>query len=332
MLKLLVKNIYNRKLNKNEKLQIAFDKKNNVERIFGSGGDDIYFDLKSGNYEKIGTLFLNYLCDNISELYLELMGDISSDKCLEEIEEKYINSYTFYFRDFFKKINIKEIRGNKEEIKSVQEELNDRVYEEIESIEKAKTVEDLINAFEKGYKKLIRGEKISNHSNLKAVQKYKPISKNNPIKVIIKSFLEKAFLKQVYVLLIEYCYFKQKTINCKKEEKKITTRYLLFRESYEKIINDKNIDFIPSFSLRLELPPAIATISPAGEINYNYLIDETRLIEIDRQEKKDYTELTYTNTFFIISLLELLESKKEISKCENCGRYFVLKKRRHYIL
>ena len=95
-----------------------------------------------------------------------------------------------------------------------------QVYEEIESIEKAKTVEDLINAFEKGYKKLIRGEKISNHSNLKAVQKYKPISKNNPIKVIIKSFLEKAFLKQVYVLLIEYCYFKQKTINCKKEEKK----------------------------------------------------------------------------------------------------------------
>ena len=100
MLKLLDKNIYNRKLKEYEMLQMGFDEKNGVERIF-AGNEEIYFERKTEKFYKIGTLFLDYFSDEISELYNEFINDICNKKNIQDLEGKYISSYTFYFKFFF---------------------------------------------------------------------------------------------------------------------------------------------------------------------------------------------------------------------------------------
>ena len=133
MLKLLDKNIYNRKLKEDEMLQMGFDKKNGVERIFVEN-EDIYFERKTKKFYKTGTLFLDYLSDEISELYNEFINDICNKKNIQDLKDKYISSYTFYFKYFFNMY-----KEDIEIIKLLEEEklkdLNNRVIEGLKKIE-----------------------------------------------------------------------------------------------------------------------------------------------------------------------------------------------------
>ncbi len=361
MLNLLIMPIYNRKIKIDEPLQIGFDKKYGVERIFWKDANDIYFNQNDSKYKKIGTLFLDYLSDSISELYVEFIKDVLAMKTLEEIEkieDKYINAYTFYFKHFFEAYlnDIANIITSKD---LIPDSLIEEIGKELKNIENVKTVKKLINEYARAYSNTIRGSKIRrgdrtyNNSSNNTTKLIKAlINKKNGtgIKEITIFFLEMCFLKQLYKLLIEYCFFNENTIDVKKKTNNVNLRYLYFREEFEKLKSNNNLDFLPVHSLAFFLPPAIASVNEKEGIMYTYLIDEYEKIRLDLAEdlikesfdntsinkgikeyiaedsKKNANKLSYTNTFFRISLLHLLESNKKISKCKNCGRYFVLKK------
>lgn len=318
MLKLLIKKPFNRELKENEKLQISYEKKFGVERIFGENVEDIYFDEKSLEYQRIGTLFLDYLSDDISELYSEFMNDICRKMSLEQLKAKYISSYTFYFKYFFNNSNNYE--KDIEDIKLLEEnkvkELIERVVKEMKKIEDTKTIDELLKEFKSVYYNLIRGKSISKGSEI-AKNTNKPIRKEEKISDITQYFLKKIYLKQIYKFIIEYCYFRKKTIDTKKESNKIRTRFIDFKTRYEEKYYNIKWDMLDKINLAFFLPKSIATINEKGEIAYTYLLDE---------EESITKGITYTITFFRISLLELLETDRKIAKCKNCGRYFILKK------
>lgn len=321
MLKLLDKNIYNRKLNEDEMLQMGFDKKNGVERIF-AGNEEIYFERKTEKFYKTGTLFLDYLSDEISELYNEFINDICNKKNIQDLKDKYISLYTFYFKYFF--------NDYEENIKLLEEEklkdLNNRVIEGIKRIETTKTVDDLFEEYKRVYIDLTRGKSVRNTNTGKNIRK------NEPIKDIVEIFLDIAYIKQVYKLLVEYCYFRNKTIETKKQSHKIRTRFLYFKQGYEgqyiEIKETFGYDMIPECSLSFFLPPSIASVNADEGIWYTYLLDESinnLSDDILRKDKKAKT-VRYLKTFFSVSLLELLETDRKVAKCKNCNRYFVLVK------
>ena len=348
MLNLLIMPIYNQKIKIDEPLQIGFEKKYGVERIFGKDAKDIYFNQSDSKYKKIGTLFLDYLSDSISELYVEFLKDVLGIKNIEEIEEieeKYINAYTFYFKYLFKEYlnDISDIINSKDLISI---ELIEKIGEEIENIEKANTVNELIKEYTRTYSNIIRGSKIRQDN--KAKQAVIKKTYGTGLKKITIFFLEICFLKQLYKLLVEYCYFNENTIDVKKKTNNVNLKYLYFRGEYEKIKSSNNRDFLPICSLSFLLPPAMASVNEKEGIMYTYLIDECEMIQSNLVEdlfkesfdnspinkeigeyiienSKNASKL-YTHTFFRISLLQLLESNKKICKCKNCGRYFVLRK------
>lgn len=313
MLKLLDKNIYNRKLKEDEMLQMGFDKKNGVERIFVEN-EDIYFERKTKKFYKTGTLFLDYLSDEISELYNEFINDICNKKNIQDLKDKYISSYTFYFKYFFNMY-----KEDIEIIKLLEEEklkdLNNRVIEGLKKIETTKTVADLFEECEEVYVELRKEWKLKTNIG-------KNIEKSKPVRGMIENFIDIAYIKQVYKLLIEYCYFRNKTIETKKESHKIRTRFLYFKEEYGKAWEKFGHNIMPKCLQKFLLPLSIASVNTNEGIWYTYLLDENYKNLIYSEEKI----FKYLETFFVISLLELLETDRKVAKCKNCNRYFVLVK------
>lgn len=326
MLKLLIKIPFNRQLKEDEKIQIGFDKKNYVERIFNQDNEDIYFDKKTKLYYKTGSLFLNYLSDDVSELYMELMNDICKKMQIDEIRIKYINTYTFYLKYFFYNFE-KDIKNIELLEESKLKDLIDKVIIEIKIIEESKTVKELMLSFRKVYTKLFRGNKI-----YKGEERKKSIlGREKSLMNITRYFLDKAYLKQLYKLLIEYCYFREKTIQTENESNKTKSRFVDFKNEYLNLYQEYGGDEIPQYDLSFNLPKSKACIYRNGNIAYTYLIDEKDELKEDRsgtgKTNEEIKLMTYIDTFFSLSLLELLESDKKIEKCKNCGRYFILIKK-----
>lgn len=314
MTNLLLKNVLNRKLQKFEKLQIAFDKKNNVERIFGEDGEDIYYVEKDNNkiFQKIGTLFLDYLSDNISEIFNKFIDDIM-EKDIEIVKEKYINAYTFYFKYFFNdEYYIEQLKYVKGLSKEQTEEIKSIITDNIKNIENVATIDELVN----NYTNIIcKSKKVRKGTDFKNINEdNKHIALTGKFAKISNSFFRIAYLKQLYKLIIDYCYLRKTVLKTDVEKHDIAPRYFCFKKEYDKKIgNVINNAIIPHSSL--PLPPSVATINENGEIIYCYQLDEVENVE-----------LIITNIFFNVSLIHLLESGNRIIKCENCNSYLVLKK------
>lgn len=314
MTNLLLKNVLNRKLQKFEKLQIAFDKKNNLERILGEDGEDIYYIEKDNNkiFQKIGTLFLDYLSDNISEIFNKFIDDII-EKNIEIVKEKYINAYTFYFKYLFEdKYYIEQLEYIKCLSKEQTGEIKSIIMDNIRIIEEVTTINELVNNYTNIVYKFKKVRKGTDFKNINEDNKY--IAFTGKFAKISHYFFRIAYLKQLYKLIIDYCYFRKIVLKTDVEKHNIAPRYFCFKKEYDKkIVNVINNDIIPHLSL--PLPPSVATINENGEIIYCYQIDEVENVE-----------LIITNIFFNISLINLLESENRIIKCENCNSYIVLKK------
>lgn len=324
MVRLLIKNPFNLKLKNEERLQIGFEKKYKVERIFNEQLEDIYYkkNKNSKEYQRTGTLFLDYLSDSVAEIFENLIDDICKKTDFKEIETKYLNAYVFYFRYFFTdKYKISSLEQIENLDKSKQNEIKKAISNEIRKIEDSKTINELVEqytAFRKGLG--IRGDKVEIGSKIvkrgtstKDIR-YKALK--GEFGGISQWFIDKSFIKQIYKLLVENCYLKENTANVNKSPNDIKSRYFYFKEAYEKLITNKDEDIY--CKLTFILPPAIAYANEKGQITYCYQIDEI----VDTKGK----ELLLTNRFFSISLLQLLESGNKISKCKNCKGYFILKK------
>lgn len=314
MTNLLLKNTVNRKLKELEKLQIAFDKKNNVERILGKYGEDIYYIEKDNKkiFQKIGTLFLDYLSDNISEIFNKFIDDMM-EKDIEIVKEKYINAYTFYFKYFFDdEYYIEQL----EYIKSIPDEqikeIKSIVVDNIRKIEEVTTLEQLLKQNDKINSK---SKKVINGKNFKNINEDNiHIALTGKFAKISHYFFKIAYIKQLYKLTIEYCYFRLPVIDIEVSKHTPSLRILYLKSKYDNlVINVKHS--INGTPLTFLLPPAVASIDQNGNFMYCYQIDETNNINI-----------VYTYTFFNISLLNLLESGNRIIKCKNCNSYLVLKK------
>lgn len=314
MTNLLLKKTVNRKLKELEKLQIAFDKKNNVERIFGKYGEDIYYIEKDNNkiFQKIGTLFLDYLSDNISEIFNKFIDDII-EKDIEIVKEKYINAYIFYFKYLFEDIYyIEQLKYIKHLSKEQTGEIKSIIMDNIRIIEEVTTINELVNNYTNIVCKFKKGRKGTDFKNINEDNKY--IALTGKFAKISHYFFRIAYLKQLYKLIIDYCYFRKTVLKTDVEKHNIAPRYFCFKKEYDKKIgNVINNDIIPHLSL--PLPPSVATINENGEIIYCYQIDEVENVE-----------LIITNIFFNVSLINLLEIENRIIKCENCNSYIVLKK------
>lgn len=317
---LLLRKPFNRKLENQEMLQIAFDKKSKEERIFGENGEDIYY-IEYKNkpiFKRIGTLFLDYLSDNVSDIFNNFIEDIRTID-IQTVKEKYINSYTFYFKYFFEdKYYIEQLEYIKGLPDIQVKEIETIIIDKIKGIENVTTIDELVDNYINIVPKF---KKTRNGKNFKNINKDNiHIALAGKFAKISHYFFKITYIKQLYKLIIDYCYFRIRVLTTKVEKHDIVTRYFYFKEEYDKIIsNIKNNDIIPHLSL--PLPPAVATINEAGEIIYCYQLDE-----INNKEK------LFTNIFFNVSLIHLLENEKRIIKCENCNSYIVLKKERNKLL
>lgn len=317
MTNLLLKNIFNRKLEKSELLQIAFDKKNNVERIFGKYSEDIYYIEKNSekNFYKIGTLFLNYLSDDISDIFNEFIQNIVETD-IKTVQEKYINAYTFYFKYFFDdKYYIQQLEYIKNISGEQLREIKSIIIDNIKTIEKTTTLKELLKQNDRinsKSKKVLNGKNFKNinedNIHIALVGKFAKIS---------HYFFKIAYIKQLYKLTLEYSYFKNPVIDIEISKHTPSLRVLNLKAKYDNLV----INVTHSMNgtpLTFLLPSAVASIDNNGNFMYCYQIDEMNNINI-----------VYTYTFFNISLLNLLESENRIIKCENCNRYIVLKKERN---
>ena len=320
MTNLLLKKTVNRKLKELEKIQIAFDKKNNVERIFGKYGEDIYYIEKDNkkNFQKIGTLFLDYLSDNISEIFNKFMDDMM-EMDIEIVKEKYINAYTFYFKYFFEdEYYIEQLKYIKSLSKEQTGEIKSIIIDNIRIIEEVTTLKELLKQNDKINSK---SKKVINGKNLRNINEDNiHIALTGKFAKISHYFFKIAYIKQLYKITIEYCYFRLPVIDVEVSKNTPSLRALYLKSKYDNlVINEKRS--INGTPLTFLLPPAVASIDKNGNFMYCYQIDETNNINI-----------VYTYTFFNISLLNLLESGNRIIKCKNCGCYILLKKERNYLL
>lgn len=339
MLKLLMKKPFNRKLKKQEKLQIGFDKKSKTERIYGDNAKEIYY--KEGNIKhyKIGSLFLDYLSDNVSEIFSVFLDDIFKQEDINNLEMKYVNSYTFYFKYFFedkyKQEGIEEIKHLKEK---QGKEFKEFCINVIQRFENTKTIRELVNIdnnyngqVTKQGKKLIGGNAFFRKNASEESIEYLIV--NSKCKRILDFFVEKAYIKQIYKLLIDYCFFMKDTADFQERSKSAIIRFLYFRNEYDALFNLKETR--KGNMLHFIIPEAIANFTKNKEVVYCYCIDEFSVNDLKYGEYTDKGEelqqFIITNRFFNISLLELLEGNNIVGKCQNCNRYFILnKKGTHY--
>lgn len=335
MLKLLIKNPFNRKLKKDEKLQIGFDKKLKIEIIFDDGANDIYYipdkEKKEKKHNRTGSLFLDYLADDVTEIFSNFFDDVIKENNIEKIEDKYINAYTFYFKYFFedkwKQDGLKSMKNiEKEEIQKVKE-FCIRVLQKFENAENLKELIALKNEYMgKVYK---RNEKIFiGNKFFKKEDKFAYKVNGSGYRNILDFFVDKVYLQKVYKLLIDYCYFRIDTINSQSNSRKVIQRFLLFRYEYDKLFSS-GIEREAQI-LHFDIPEATANITKNGEIVYCYQIDEFTVKDLSNkghtEESLGTEQFKITNRFFNLSLLELLECGNRISICENCNRYFILNK------
>ena len=315
MINLLRKNNINLQLKKGEMLQIAFDKKNIVERIFNEDGEDVYYSDSKDIivFKRIGTLFLNYLSDDVSEIFNKFIDDVISSKDIIDVESKYINAYTFYFKYFFKNnYYIEQLEYLKSLNKEKIEQIKQIVIKKIQVIEDVTTLEELL----KCYTSLIPvSPKVKNGANFKNVDKdYLHIALLGKFAKISRYFFKIAYVKQLYKLVVDYCYFRLPVINVDIEKNNKILRYIYFKDKYEELLRSfKGSDIIPK--LTLALPSAIATVNEDGEIMYCYQIDESEV-----------SEYIYTNLFFNASLLNMLEAEQNVFRCKLCNSYNILRK------
>lgn len=335
MLKLLIKNPLNRKLKKNEKLQIGFDKKLKIEMIFDNGANDIYYipdkEKKEKKHNKTGSLFLDYLADDVTEIFSNFFDDVIEENNIKNIEDKYINAYTFYFKYFFedkwKQDGLKSMKNiEKEEIPEVKE-FCIRVLQKFENAENLKELVALKKEYIGNVYK--RNEEIFiGNMFFKKGDKFAYKVNGSRYKNILDFFVDKVYLQKVYKLLIDYCYFRIDTINSQLNSRNVIQRFLLFRYEYDKLFGfgtEREAQI-----LHFDIPEATANITKSGEIVYCYQIDEFTVKDLSNkghtEESLGIEQFKITNRFFNLSLLELLECGNRISICENCNRYFILNK------
>lgn len=335
MLKLLMKKPFNRKLKKQEKLQIGFDKKSKTERIYGDNAKEIYY--KEGNIKhyKIGSLFLDYLSDNVSETFSVFLDDIFKKEDINNLEMKYVNSYTFYFKYFFedkyKQEGIEEIKHLKEK---QGKEFKEFCINVIQRFENTKTIRELVNIdnnyngqVTKQGKKLIGGNAFFRKNSSEGSIEYLII--NSKCKRVLDFFVEKAYIKQIYKLLIDYCFFMKDTADYQVKSKKSIIRFLYFRNEYDALFNLTGTK--KANMLHFVIPEATANFTKNEEVVYSYCIDEFTTSDLRYKKPSnvglELEQFIITNRFFNVSLLELLESNNIVGKCQNCNRYFILNKK-----
>lgn len=340
MLNLLTKNVFHSKPKNDEKLQIAFDKKFGVERIFDQNLNDIYYIEKNNQngFQKIGSLFLDYLSDNISEICTTFMEDLKAGVTMNELENKYVSSYIFYFKYFFGD-RLEDFDFIKSLSKEEQKEMEKIVLNEIGKIEKTYTLEELVIRYNEFNKEVsTKGTKVTiGNKEIKVGTSTKSL-----IYIVLKGklakftrfFVERAYIKQLYNFLIDYCYFRRSGL-LEDEDKsiKVLHRYNNFKKEYMKLL-DGNNDIHGICRLTFIAPPSIASVGENDEIIYTYQIDEMQNIEYnlllnDSTSLKievDYKKEMVTNIFFSISLLNMFETEARVTKCLNCGSYFIKKK------
>jgi len=219
-------------------------------------------------------------------------------------------SYIFYFRYFFKdKYYIGNLRYLESLEKNEQEECKNIIVTEIKKIENTKNIEELIKTYNiyMSLGKIQRGKDLLNSNKRLKILK-------GQLSNITNFFMKKAYIKQLYVLLLEDCYFNNNKGNVKDKTKVLGLRYMRFKREYERMVGEQT--YSDNYCrLVFALPPATVSINEEGKMSYCYQIDELQNIELQN-----------TSIFFSISFLQLIESGIKISKCENCNSFFILKK------